>query len=52
MNRFRVISDGSPYVSGRLHIYGQPTALDLEMLIDTGFDGQVLLPAALIPPEA
>jgi predicted aspartyl protease len=50
VNERRVISDRPPRIPIRLIIEGQPGALDLDALIDTGFDGQVLLPSVLISP--
>lgn len=48
MNQNRVVSRRPPYVPITLTIRGQPGSVEVEALIDTGFDGEVIVPAALI----
>jgi predicted aspartyl protease len=46
MNPQRVVSNRFPYLPVRLHVGNQTH--DLEALLDTGFDGDIAVPAALV----
>ena len=44
----RYLGDHVPYVPVRLRLNGQPTDLVIEALVDTGFDGDVIVPASYV----
>jgi len=46
MTNGALVSRRFPYILGRVHIGGQ--GVDVEALLDTGFDGDVAIPDALI----
>lgn len=47
----RVVSTHPPYIPITLSIRGQSGALELEALVDTGFDGDVVVPPAAIATD-
>ena len=51
LDRERVVSTRSPYVRVTVVIDGQSGNLEFEALIDTGFDGEVIVPSAMIGPN-
>jgi predicted aspartyl protease len=46
MSEGRVVSDRFPYLPVRLHVRDRST--EVEALLDTGFDGHVVVPAHLV----
>lgn len=50
MNNRRLTSERFPYLP--IHVELHETSLELEALLDTGFDGDLAIPSQLIPPGA